>query len=479
MLDCVLQLAPIDAGQTLCAEAPPSIANLLRSFDTAADMRQLQPPAAPSARAGALRMQAGYLFHEPGLLIAGGPAVADTRSGRISVCASEARDWLARRGRLRLDRREEPRAAGIGGRVREQLLGQSIRRILTGGADRAACTDRDFQAFARDPGDVRVPDRPPDAIVLHVDPCPETISLTLEPTTACNFKCGFCYGRHLPQGLLRADEVERLLDNLGHVAAVEITGEGEPLVNKDLFKIVDIFKRRGIWVHLSTNGSRLDDAMVGQILDSGIDRLATSLESVRPERYERLRPGGDFAAFRQGLERLSRARALRRHPLELYLWISLLRECLEEIDEMFAFAEQIGFDRVEMQALNPMPVYERVYDDAMRGNLLSVAEIRQLACRPDLRPAARSALLDLCDVYAGRACAIFDTAAMVYWQGRITPCRLLKLPDVPPMGSIVETSFADLWANPEFARFRFALRHGVVLRCCHGCPYVRSTEETQ
>jgi hypothetical protein len=67
----------------------------------------------------------------------------------------------------------------------------------------------------------------------------------------------------------------------------------------------------------------------------------------------------------------------------------------------------------------------------------------------------------------------------IYWQGRVTPCRLLKLPDVPPMGSIVETPFAELWARPEFTRFRFALRHGVVLQCCHGCPHVHAAEDMQ
>jgi wyosine [tRNA(Phe)-imidazoG37] synthetase (radical SAM superfamily) len=380
MLDHVLELASVDPGPTLRAEPPPAIATVLRSF-AAAGMAQLHP-VGPSAPARGLRMQVGYLFHDPELLVAGGPADADIRSGLISIREPEARAWLAQRGRVCLDRREQARPAGIDGRISEPVLGRAVRQILTGDAGVPACTDRDFQVFAREHGEIEVPDRPPDAIVLHGDPCPEAISLLLEPTTACNFKCGFCYGRHLPQGLLRAADVERLLDNLGPVTAVEITGEGEPLVNKDLFKIIDIFKRRGIWVHLSTNGSRLDEKTVNRILDSGIDRLATSLESVQPERYERLRPGGNFASFRKGLQRLTRIRAMRGSRLELYLWISLLRESLDEIDDMFAFAEEIGFDKVELQALNPMPVYDRVYDAAMRNNFVSVAKFARWRSAP-------------------------------------------------------------------------------------------------
>lgn len=474
MLDRILG---IDAAQhrlagMLWAETPPDIRILVSSLGSATTA----PPLRSVKNSQLVAMQAGYLYRDPPLLIIGGPAVADVSLGRLGVDVAEALAWLKQHSTITLDRKEASAPVGVGERLFESAIGSNVRRALTGAATRQSFTNAHSNTFARREGLVQTPMRVPDAIVLHADPVPQRITLTLEPTTACNFECHFCYGRHLPQGLLRVGNVEKLIDNLPEIVAVEITGEGEPLVNKDIFQIVAMFKRRGIWVHLTTNGSRLDDAMVARILDSGVDRIATSLESVNPKRYEALRPGGDFEDFRNGLLRFREASARRAQSPEMHLWISLLRECVDEINDMFAFADQIGFDRVEMQLLNAMQPYVHIYDDPMRNNLLTIDELRRLSNSPALSARAQTGLRELVSVYDGAHCAIYDSAAMVYWQGRITPCRLLKLPDVPQMGSLISTPFEELWIGADFQRFRFALRHGIVLKSCSGCAYVHAAE---
>jgi radical SAM protein with 4Fe4S-binding SPASM domain len=104
--------------------------------------------------------------------------------------------------------------------------------------------------------------------------------------------------------------------------------------------------------------------------------------------------------------------------------------------------------------------------------MLTVGDLRRILEGREFAPAIRRALEDLVRVYDGRRCDIFMSAAMVYWQGDVTPCRLLKVPLHPAVGSILGEAYPQIWQNESFRRFRFALQHGVVPVSCQKCPFV-------
>ena len=84
--------------------------------------------------------------------------------------------------------------------------------------------------------------------------------LQVEPTTRCNFTCGFCAGRHLDQSDLALATFDALLDQLPDVEHLELQGEGEPLMHTDFFAMAERARARGIEVSTITNGSFFGDA---------------------------------------------------------------------------------------------------------------------------------------------------------------------------------------------------------------------------
>ena len=113
--------------------------------------------------------------------------------------------------------------------------------------------------------------------------------LRISVTDRCNFRCVYCMPREvfdasyrfLPQGaLLSFEEIARLAGvfvGLG-VKKIRLTG-GEPLVRKDLHKLVALLKELQVEVTLTTNGSLL--AKHAQALaGAGLDRVTVSLDSL-------------------------------------------------------------------------------------------------------------------------------------------------------------------------------------------------------
>jgi radical SAM protein with 4Fe4S-binding SPASM domain len=171
---------------------------------------------------------------------------------------------------------------------------------------------------------------------------------------------------------------------------------------------------------------------------------------------------------------MARLRAEREKPLELRLWVTLLRDTYSQVDDITAFAEEVGIDSVEYQALNSMTSYSRFYTPELRRNILTLPEMKEIADDPTTSPALRNALLGIISVYQGRRCDIFMNTVMANWQGEVTPCCMLKAPDFQSFGNLNVDTLETLWNREDYRFFRFALQHGVILESCRECPDVAS-----
>jgi len=138
-------------------------------------------------------------------------------------------------------------------------------------------------------------------------------NLRLSVTDRCNLRCQYCMPEEeyvwLPRNdVLTFEEMDRLVDvfaDLG-VDKVRLTG-GEPLLRRDLDRLVRLLAAnpRIRDLAMTTNGVLLAE-QAPALRAAGLRRLNISLDTLRPERFERLtrRPGHDRV-----LEGISAARA--------------------------------------------------------------------------------------------------------------------------------------------------------------------------
>jgi GTP 3',8-cyclase len=123
--------------------------------------------------------------------------------------------------------------------------------------------------------------------------------LRISVTDRCNLRCIYC----MPEaGVKLASHADMLTYEeiilIAHAAIllgfkkVRITG-GEPLVRKGLAGLVDNLSRLNPWdIALTTNGLLLSE-FAAQLKAAGLDRVTVSLDTLKPERFEKItrRPG--------------------------------------------------------------------------------------------------------------------------------------------------------------------------------------------
>ena len=297
----------------------------------------------------------------------------------------------------------------------------------------------------------------------------------IEPTTRCNFTCGFCAGRAMTQQNLAWDAFAAFLDAHPDLRRVELQGEAEPLLHKRFFDMVAERALRGIAVGLITNGSLLDETTAARLLASGIDSIHISLESADPATFQTIR-GGKFAKVREGMARLVAGRAAlgSARPV-IGLTVTVLKSTLGAMAAILDLYEREGLDGgIVLQPLQSMPVYSGSYAPEMLAELIPAAlmprfaELRRIAA---LRaPVRGSRDFFYFDLFAGfdprrATCPWLDHGAYLTAGGLITGCCFMKDEGAAFGSALAGAARADAVRTDLAA----ALDRGQLPQPCAGC----------
>ncbi len=134
--------------------------------------------------------------------------------------------------------------------------------------------------------------------------------LRVSVTDRCDLRCVYCMKekmQFLPRkDILTLEEIERLCDNfidLG-VEKIRLTG-GEPLIRKDIIKLIEKLnykkdKTNLKEITLTTNGTLLKK-YAKQLKKNGIERINVSLDTINPEKYNKITRFGNIEKVFDGI----------------------------------------------------------------------------------------------------------------------------------------------------------------------------------
>lgn len=130
------------------------------------------------------------------------------------------------------------------------------------------------------------------------------IHLDIEATSACNFLCTMC-----PRTEMMENKTFWKVENFNYETYTQIIDQGvpnglrsikfqylgEPLVNKNLVKMIKYAKEKGVVdVMFNTNASLLTEKKAVEIIKSGVDKVFFSFDSPYRDQFNKIRVKGDY-----------------------------------------------------------------------------------------------------------------------------------------------------------------------------------------
>ncbi len=182
------------------------------------------------------------------------------------------------------------------------------------------------------------------------------MSLSVEPTTACNLRCPECPSglRSFTRPYRHARAQTAWLSNLllsGPKAwratwcTSTCTSRASPTCNPGMDELVAIGKREGLYVSTSTNAHHIDAERAERIVLSGIDRLIISIDGADQEAYASYRVGGKIEKVLDATRHVLDAKRKLGRPHPHVVWQFLVVGINEhQLPTMRAMARQWGVD---------------------------------------------------------------------------------------------------------------------------------------
>lgn len=205
--------------------------------------------------------------------------------------------------------------------------------------------------------------------------------LQIEPTTKCNFTCGFCVGRTMDQGIMPLDTFHKIITSVSNVKHIQLQGEGEPFTHPDLFAMLDLIAQYhpAAKVSITTNGTFLTSQNADRLLDNpNVYSILVSIESPNPDRFRSIRGGNlpkiidNMLGFMDKKQKRGRARPV------LGFAVTLLNSTFHEFKDIVRLYRQLSLDgEFTIQYLQNMGTYTEAYNDGMMKEIPSVETIKQ------------------------------------------------------------------------------------------------------
>jgi MoaA/NifB/PqqE/SkfB family radical SAM enzyme len=312
--------------------------------------------------------------------------------------------------------------------------------------------------------------------------------IQLEPTTRCNLRCEFCYGRSMPAAEMDLEAFRAVLALFPGLLFLQLQGEAEPFLAKRFFEMVAEAASKNILITTTTNGTLLAPSRADAIVDSKVASIQISLESPDPDEFRELR-GFSLEKLVRGIEALQAEKARRgsRTPA-LGFAVTVFRSTRHRLRQTFELHRELGMDgMINVRYLQKTPGYERIYGPELRDELLGDAEVAAVAAEeqallqeffggplpPNHPVSERLVELQHKMLRAGPGCFWLDSGLYVDADGELGPCCNIKK-DVFRFGHHRDVSLSEVRRTRD--EMQRELLRGEIPDACAGCMLAESIQ---
>ena len=324
------------------------------------------------------------------------------------------------------------------------------------------------------------------------EPTQPPVCLYLETTNRCNLLCTTCprtYEELEPPADMSFELFKSIVDQSPNVQRAVLHGVGEPMLVKDLHKMVRYLKDRGVYVLFNTNGTVLNAKNGQAMIDAGLDELRVSLDAATASSYKAIRGKNYFdrilrnvRAFREQQEKGGHDRP------RVSAWLTGLKETVDELPAFVKVAASIGVKEVYLQrlvffeedAIGMARPDQALYEKLTNEETAKIDEATALAVELGLSFSASGAASE-----PGMSLKRHDDGspwslcrrpwAVMYFtaNGRALPCCIAPFSqrgyENYTLGDATQQSLRDIWEGAAYRKFRDDLLSDKPPASCANC----------
>jgi MoaA/NifB/PqqE/SkfB family radical SAM enzyme len=309
------------------------------------------------------------------------------------------------------------------------------------------------------------------------------VTVSIVATTRCTLCCDMCptHSRLVPRSYAHAQRSTKdmdlgmfreIIDRFSAAMNVQIIGSGEPLLNKDFFRMADYAALRGMTVKTFSNGTTIADNMAA-ILASRLDGITISINGHDAAEFTRMTgmDGAIYGEIRRSAGRLVEERDRARSKVKVKLSFIIDNHNYSKIPKMVETSLALGVDHTFFCNFLPCPsggltAGERVL---MSGSRVR-AELAAMMARYPASVRRKFTMPLLVDEgAAANRCRSHFSQIRFDGDGNVSSCSMMLL-NMEGNGHYRD---AELWNNDFFRRMRRTFISGderLLPEPCRVCP---------
>ena len=316
------------------------------------------------------------------------------------------------------------------------------------------------------------------------------VCLYLEVTNRCNLLCETCprtFEELEPPADLSWELFTKIVDQVPDIQRVVLHGVGEPMLHKDLFKMVRYLKDRGTYVLFNTNGTLLNPKKFQALVESGLDELRVSLDAADRKSYKMVRGKDYFDRIVRDVGKFVAFKA--EHGLtapRVSLWLTGLKETVDQLPEFVRLSASMGVTEVHLQRLvfdeagfgmarSDLSLFESTKAEEQTAIDAAIALGAELGVVLDASGATEPglSLKRQADDKPWATCRRPWSLMYFTAHGRALPCCIAPFSargyENYTLGDASQQDLREIWNSPAYKDFRAGLLSDTPPKPCQGC----------
>lgn len=283
------------------------------------------------------------------------------------------------------------------------------------------------------------------------------IYMEASPSGACNHRCTFCgldFMGYRPR-FLDAEVFERRLGEMAGLGLKSIMygGEGEPLLHKEMARLIEYGKKVGLDNALTTNGVLLDMTQAERILPC-TEWIKVSINAGTPETYADIHrtKAGDFDTVIKNVAAASDIKKKHGYKCALGMQMILLPENRHEARLLAIKARDAGADYLTIKPYSQHPLSRTtVHRDVRYENEMSLSEDLSDLRSPTFSIVVRANAMRKWDEgkLPFRRCLALPFWSYVDSTGNVWGCSCFLGDDRFLYGNLLDNTFEEIWAGEK------------------------------